>query len=469
VARSPSTADTPIVLAAFALFMVALALNTWHLGARSLTFDEATSVNYTRMASASLADWVTNDEPNQSFYYAFLHGWLRAAGESEAAVRMPSAVAMALAASVVSMLGARLFGLTIGVWAGLLFATNAFIIRFAQTARAYGFLTVLTLVATLLLVDELARPSPRRRLAYVVIAVLSIHAHYFAALTLAAHAVILWMARAPWRTWLPVAAAIAVLSAPIAWVTAAIPPDLIMGWIPPLSPVQAWEVFTDFAAGSVQLLAALVALGCLGGAYAFGPGRRRSLATWRVAAGSRQVSPHLLLLAVLVVPIVLALAASSWQPMFVSHYLIACVPALFLLAASAWPALGRRAAPLVMGAVVALSLGRVPSYDAPARAENWRDASRHVLSARQATDVLLFVPEGARKPFDYYARQADVPESVRARDEGGHTTRVWLVIRDSDSAANQSRIDALHARLSVTHRSIPQPRFRRVTIELWEP
>lgn len=122
-------------------------------------------------------------------YYLLMHGWTALAGTSPTALRLPSALAMAAAAALTARLGARLVGDRAGLLAGLLFAVLPATSRYGQEARPYALATLLAVLATLLLVEALRRPSRRRWAGYAV-AVAALGLCHLVALTLlAAHAV----------------------------------------------------------------------------------------------------------------------------------------------------------------------------------------------------------------------------------------------------------------------------------------
>ena len=132
-------------------------------------------------------------------YYLLMHGWTAVAGTSPTALRLPSALAMAAAAALTARLGARLAGDRAGLLAGLLFAVLPATSRYGQEARPYALATLLAVLATLLLVDALRRPSRRRWAGYAVaVAPLGL-LHLIALTVLAAHAVavLLTAARGP--------------------------------------------------------------------------------------------------------------------------------------------------------------------------------------------------------------------------------------------------------------------------------
>jgi len=96
-------------------------------------------------------------------YYLCLHPVILLLGSSPAAIRAPSAVAMAAAAGFTAALGRRLAAqaalpspaLT-GLLAGLLVAAAPQATRYAQDARPYGIVTMLAAGASYLLVRSLA-------------------------------------------------------------------------------------------------------------------------------------------------------------------------------------------------------------------------------------------------------------------------------------------------------------------------
>nr|WP_089155065.1 glycosyltransferase family 39 protein [Micromonospora sp. NBS 11-29] len=122
-------------------------------------------------------------------YYLLMHGWTALAGTSPTALRLPSALAMAAAAALTARLGALLAGDRAGLLAGLLFAVLPATSRYGQEARPYALATLLAVLATLLLVEALRRPTWRRWAGYAVaVAALGL-LHLIALTLLAAHAV----------------------------------------------------------------------------------------------------------------------------------------------------------------------------------------------------------------------------------------------------------------------------------------
>jgi mannosyltransferase len=363
---------------ACALTLLALLLNVHTLGSRSIVHDEAGSILNARRTVASLVPVLTGDDPNMGLYYVLLHFWVTVCGESEAAARSLSAVFAALAVPTLYFIGERLFGRTAGLVAGLLLALNAFIIKYAQLTRSYALLVFLVTLSSYCFVVELEQPSKRTRIGYLLASTLAIYAHYFAAYVLIAHVITLVAVRrgaAFSREWLGLAAMILLLCAPEA-IFAYRGGVGRISWIEPPSLNEIGSVFVDLAGGSQILLVLLL----VGGSYAT-----------MSAVRERRSWPYGFLAAWLLVPVVLSFAVSFVQPMFLSNYLIICVPALILFGAAAIVRIHR---PALAGALVillvSLAASRLVNYYRHNTVENWREATRYVLAAASPGDGIVF-------------------------------------------------------------------------------
>ncbi|MFY1657389.1 glycosyltransferase family 39 protein [Micromonospora sp. WMMD1274] len=129
-------------------------------------------------------------------YYLLMHGWTALAGTSPTALRLPSALAMAVAAALTARLGAVLVGRRAGLLAGLLFAVLPVTSRYGQEARPYALATLLAVLATLLLVGALRRPTWRRWAGYALAVAALALLHLIALTLLAAHAVVVLLTAA---------------------------------------------------------------------------------------------------------------------------------------------------------------------------------------------------------------------------------------------------------------------------------
>ncbi len=99
-------------------------------------------------------------------YYLLMRGVLAVGGESALALRLPSALAIAAACSLLCQLGKGMFSARVGLYAALLFAIVPSVSRYGQEARPYAFVLTACIGSTLLLQRALERPTWQRLLAY---------------------------------------------------------------------------------------------------------------------------------------------------------------------------------------------------------------------------------------------------------------------------------------------------------------
>ncbi|MEU3457991.1 glycosyltransferase family 39 protein [Micromonospora sp. NPDC006766] len=414
-------------------------------------------------------------------YYLFMHGWVTLAGTSPAALRLPSALAMAGAAALTARLGARLVDARVGLLAGLLFAVLPSTSRYGQEARPYALATLFAVLATVLLVGALRQASWPRWAGYAAaVAALGL-VHLIALTLLAAHGVVVLLAA--WRGSAAIPGALA-HDAVSDRAACGHPPDdpagnratgeraagkrtatgphsgLLWHWAVALLPAALLVTPLVLLAGSqrprqldwVHLarpadLAALpagvaqsgVVGGLLVGLAALGAGR----------LGRRALLPG----AAVLLPVLLLFAAGMVVPLWVTRYLVFTVPFACLLAGAALA--GVRLAPALAVVVLAGALG-APDQAALRRTHEWprtagvdyRGAARVIAEHQQRGDTIVYSPRdswlfldlgmayhlGSRRPrdvlvardqrqrADLWASECDHPETCLSGVE-----RIWLV------------------------------------------
>ena len=109
-------------------------------------------------------------------HLALLKGWLHT-GSSDWVARVPSVVAVALAAATVYALGVRLFDRRTGLAAGILFGASAFTAGIGRDAGPIALAVLAATVTTLLFVDRERVRSPGRLGRYTVLAAASVYVH----------------------------------------------------------------------------------------------------------------------------------------------------------------------------------------------------------------------------------------------------------------------------------------------------
>jgi mannosyltransferase len=285
--------------------------------------DEAVTADAARRPLGDLFRLLDHVDAVHGFYYFLMHWVIRLFGDSPVALRMPSVIAASVAAGGTAILGRRLGGTRLGLFAGLLVAVSPSLSRYAQECRQYTITTALAVVCTLLLVRALDRRQGFRWYGLSVAALGGVH--LFALLLLPAHLVLMLSRRHTRHIWFSWSAAVLAGLAPCAVLArVAGPQSTQVGWIT-VPPDALTRLLDDFA-GSPGFLAASLALILLG----------REPAVWRVAGPWLLIPPATLLI------------VSQWDPIFVYRYVLFSLPAMALLVAAgldrfrwylAWPSI----------------------------------------------------------------------------------------------------------------------------------
>lgn len=160
------------------LSALGLALRLYGLGHEPLWFDEA----YTALtAQRPIADILRllQTEANAPLYYLLLHGWAALAGDTDAHLRLLSALTGAAVVPALYLVGAALFTPAAGIVAALLGAVGPLHVHYSQELRMYG-LVPLPALGTLYGFHRLVR-NPDGRGCVILAASLTagLYLHYF--------------------------------------------------------------------------------------------------------------------------------------------------------------------------------------------------------------------------------------------------------------------------------------------------
>ena len=330
--------ETAARLLALAAVFIALALRLWGLDFQELRGDEAWGFLF------SLAPWteivrttLVLREPHPVASYLLQHVWLLVAGHGEFAFRFISAWFGALAVALIYRLGRQLrLGWPASILAAMLLALSPYAIWHSQDARMYSISLALTLASTVLALHALHQPRWRNWLAYVVITWLALHNHYFSIFILVAQNLFVLVTAVFDRSlrrlvgpWLLAQMAVGLLYLP--WLIAARDtlatyhgngdsPGFGAMWVRALSVFAVGETVPAEQRLWVALLAGfLLALG----------------AVRLLRAGGKLRQALFLLALYLAVPLLATWLSALSRPIFNERYLVAAVPAFYLLVAAA--------------------------------------------------------------------------------------------------------------------------------------
>lgn len=385
------------------------------IGSEPFWRDEAASVSISDRSFAGIFDVLGDTDANSGLYYLLLHIWMWG-GDSEGWVRIPSALCALATIPVTALLARRLFDDRVGIAAGFLLALNAFVVIYAQTARGYALVLLLSTVSTLLFVEAASKDRPSLYVGYAVASILAVYVSLFAGLAILAHLVslpFLPKIRSRLRSFAVAYGAILLATCPLAIFLLTTASDQV-SWIERPGLLELERTGRRLLGGEERLLAvAYGGLGLIGLAAAWFAARRP-----RERAVSRERWRLVLLAGWAALPVMLLFVLSQAKPLFLDHYLISVVPALAILAAVGLVWVGRRSRPLAaLAAVLLLALSLVARAKLePVAPEDLRAAADSIASEAEPEDGIGYAPAFTRVGLEWYLERED--EGVRPVDFG---------------------------------------------------
>lgn len=479
-----------------------LSLGLWGLSRQNSVWrDEAATWQVAGRSPGEIWHMLGNVDAVHGLYYLLMHLLFEVFGASTATLRLPSVLAVAVAAGCVALIGRRLAGPWAGLGGGLALGLLPAVQFQLQEGRAYALVAGGAGLSTLLLVSLIttaghgsgtaagsaAGAGSRRRAwprwtAYGALVLVCALLNWLSLLILPAHAVTLWWARAPRRTvvapWLLASAA--ALAGALPLILFSRTQSGQVSWIPPLT----WHMMIGPAV--------LIAIGALG-ARADRWNRPRTGPAPRLTAASVG-------LPLLAVPLLGLAAASLIQPLFVDRYVLFAMLGLALLIGAGLGAAVRALAPrcprasraLVPALVGISALAMLPvalADRSPAsRVDDVLAVAGEVSGLKRDGDAVLFVPAARRDAAlvspGAFAGLTDVAlargpvESGTLKGEEASPARISAALREqrrvllvtdaaraarpSGSAADQAKAAVLRSEFTVVEDR--EVRGRRVTV-----
>jgi mannosyltransferase len=186
----------------------------------SLWGDEAASVLSGMRPFGSLLEMLTRVDLVHGLYYIGLHLWIDLFGSSPFSVRLPSAIAVGVAAAAVTAMCGRFGTIWFAVCAGVFTAVLPRMTYAGEEARSYAFDAAFAAVLCLILAELVLRRRPSRGLwiAYGAVLAISISSFIYLALMAVVAGVVVVLTpalRADLKRWLIASAAAVVLASPV--------------------------------------------------------------------------------------------------------------------------------------------------------------------------------------------------------------------------------------------------------------
>jgi mannosyltransferase len=463
-----------------------------------------------------LAHLLGNVDAVHGLYYLLMHGWV-ALGSSPVVLRIPSVIAMAVAAALIVIIGRRLTGSGwAGLFAGLIMTATPSISFYAQTARSYAMVFACVLGSTLALMYALeaeaaGRASRRRWLAYAGLVALGGYLNEMSLLVLAAHAVTVLLARYGQpvvERWLWAAGGGAALVAPL--VLLSIKEHAALGWVSPPDLTDLRVLVQDYF-GAETVAAGLLVI-CAVLALLPPPGTWRWLTGGAAQAGAEPepawwrsggVSLPSVAAPLLVLPAaILMIESILLRPLYVDRYVLYGEAGAALLAGAGlyrigrWlgDTSGRPALVWLPGVIVCLSvlvLQLAPQHHVRrpgSRRYDYGGPSRYVGANARPGDGILFFGKFYRKaklgyPGDFTDTsdfaQAASPLQVgnfQGRDKPVGVTlplmlgyrRIWVYGARPSLRRPEAELRAESVALLRRYTLVQQRQFHGILVTLWQ-
>lgn len=403
--------------------LVSFAMRSHDLGTKSLWTDEGLTL---RRAEQPLGLVLKNQnlipiEPNYHdgsapevvaapdvhppLFFLLMHFWVRAAGSTEFALRLPSVMASTLLLPILFALGSALLNREAGLWSVVLAAFSPFYTWHAQEARMYAWVVLFSaasVYAFLSLLEE--TPGWHRYLVYGIATAALLYTHYSGFLVLAFE-LIIYVGYQMWRRERigPILIVLVILAAASIPLSSHLHRALnisLYGFVSRPLPVllaEMWSYFSlgvsDFLVRPIWQTAPFLVLFAVGATMVSVPHRRKA---WMVCLGY------------LAVPLMLFHILSYFRPNYMNpRHLLAFSPAWELVMAQGLVTLRRRFAPgLFLLLPLVLFLRGGANLDVFTSRSLWKDdirgAAEYIEARARPGDAIVLHDAVIRLTFDYY-------------------------------------------------------------------
>jgi mannosyltransferase len=368
------------------------------IGGPSLWIDEGHTWQYAHEPLGSMLSTVIGStNAVEAAYYAVLHFWIGIAGDSEVALRLPSALAMAIAVWATSKTAGDGAGSRAAAIAGFVLIALPGMTRYAQEARPYAFAVAAVAVSTFMLFRGMTRKERRWWVGYAMSLVVVGYFHLLSLLVVPGQLIaVLLIGRGRWRAFAAAAGSALLAVLPVA-VLGYVQRGQI-SWIPLAQFDYLWTQSTVLT-GSFAVTAGLAVV------VVCGRGDRRLMALGLPTA--------------LAAPVLLW-ALGIFTPLYLARYLLGAAPGVAILVAAALAETGK-ARLLLLGAIL---LALVWPQQVAVRGPAAHNQDYRAAATLVATDCMARIAyDGmSRDSMVYYLRgQSCAPSETAA---GAH---LWVV------------------------------------------
>ena len=458
---------------------VAFLLRVVTLSSQSLWRDEVDAIRFSSWPLQALIDGLFQTGHNGPLYFLLLRPWRELMGNSEFALRYPSAVFGTLVIPLGYILVRQLgFGRRSGVLLGLLLATSPYLIWYGQEAKMYAILLAIVTLAMLAYLRALTGRGIKWWIVFVISTSLSFYLHILSPLMLGGYGVITLLRldhlRRHWLGWLISMACLTLPYLPLViWQLPILIDGPDLGH--PFYPLQQ-ELYILLQLYSGGLIRSLGLMPIVLFVFLFLCGL---FVSNRQSISQRSAFPQRSLLAVwaLLPPMVVYLI-SLRVPVFQDRYLIYITPAFYLIVSLGLIQVRQHShwlASLGLGMILLVNLiGIWQQQRQPIKAD-FRAATAYLATEAQHPATVMVQMPYLQYTLDYYYHQeyrlieglwtnSDKSEIIVAqemRDLTSGLSELWLVVSEEESWDNRRLVRAwLDKHASLTDVA----RFMRVDV-----
>lgn len=428
----PDTSRKTAVLVLAGLMLAGLALRL--AVPRGIWLDEAITIHQAHLSLHDLLRNLYYGDRQPPLYHLALWLTIRAFGDGEFAVRLPSLIAGALVIPVLYELGRELYDRRTGLFAAAFAAASPLLVWYSQEVRMYTFVTLFGLLALLTQLRVIRNGTMGNWAAYILATAALLWSHYFGLLLIGLQQLVfVGVLVHRKRNDQPVKPLALGFAYSVAVLVMQLIPLVVFahhqyqstsaaagspsGTYDPLSfyavlANMAWALWGYQPNGTTELMAAMWPLFLLVSLVLLGRG------------GSRQT---LLLATAAIAPVVLLIVVSAFDTsLFEIRNFLIIVPLLLLLAArlvTGWIRSPRARLLVAGGVLVTLLLGLADQQTNKGnpRLFDFRGAIQDIKADASPNSLVLFEPPDMRYVLQYYApdlRSQPLGLAVSARREG---------------------------------------------------
>lgn len=421
---APATYALPAA-AAVGAFIVSF-LGSW---VPSLWTDEVATISAARRPLPDLFELLQTVDAVHGLYYVLMHFWTTVFGDSEVSVRMPSAIAIGLAAAGLVKIGQHVGNIPLGVAAAVIFTFLPRVVWAGTEARQYALTSMMAVALTLLLLKAWRSNRWQDWAVWGAVAALGTFLFVFFALAVAAQILASIFLRK--RVLASIISAFVVLAVTAPFIIYTSGQRGQVGWIQHHSLVHNLQTYAvkQFFYGDHRptenepptfIMVASVALALLLG----------TLAVIGLIVGTRssRLRPVMILsLAGVAAPATLLLLGSIASPIYLARYLVFTTPAFALIAGAglAWLLEKHRVA-AVATAVAVVVVALVPQLTIKGMINTVSDDTRGVAQTVErvgsgGASVVFEAPKNRRVWLGYpeeFATLQDISLAESAQESG---------------------------------------------------